>query len=64
MELGATVCTPQKPKCTICPVQNQCLAYQQQVDIIVSVQFNVDSLFRLIKLRLILNSVHQIVHFV
>jgi A/G-specific adenine glycosylase len=31
MELGATVCTPQKPKCNICPVQNQCLAYQQQV---------------------------------
>lgn len=31
MELGATVCTPQKPKCNICPVQQQCLAYQQQV---------------------------------
>ncbi|CAF0740586.1 unnamed protein product [Adineta steineri] len=30
MELGATVCTPQKPKCNECPVQNQCLAYQQQ----------------------------------
>ncbi|CAF0896934.1 unnamed protein product [Rotaria sordida] len=30
MELGATVCTPQKPKCTICPVQNQCLAYLKQ----------------------------------
>ncbi|CAF3398603.1 unnamed protein product [Rotaria sp. Silwood1] len=32
MELGATVCTPQKPKCTICPVQNQCLAYLQQIE--------------------------------
>ncbi len=31
MELGATVCTPQKPKCNICPVQNQCFAYQRQV---------------------------------
>lgn len=31
MELGATVCTPQKPKCTLCPVQNHCLAYQQQI---------------------------------
>ncbi|CAF3694746.1 unnamed protein product [Rotaria socialis] len=30
MELGATVCTPQRPKCDICPVQNQCLAYLQQ----------------------------------
>ena len=29
MELGATVCTPQKPKCSICPVQKQCLAYQK-----------------------------------
>jgi A/G-specific adenine glycosylase len=33
MELGATICTPQKPKCTTCPVQNQCLAYQRQVPI-------------------------------
>ena len=31
MELGATVCTPQKPKCDQCPVQKQCLAYQKQV---------------------------------
>ncbi|CAF4404056.1 unnamed protein product, partial [Adineta steineri] len=30
---GATVCTPQKPKCNECPVQNQCLAYQQQKEI-------------------------------
>lgn len=30
MELGATVCTPQKPKCHECPVQQYCLAYQQQ----------------------------------
>lgn len=30
MELGATVCTPQKPKCNQCPVQNLCLAYQHQ----------------------------------
>lgn len=33
MELGATICTPQKPKCTLCPVQTQCLAYQRQVPI-------------------------------
>ncbi|UJR28239.1 hypothetical protein I4U23_009489 [Adineta vaga] len=31
MELGATICTPQKPKCTECPIQNQCLSYQQQI---------------------------------
>ena len=30
MELGATVCTPQKPKCDECPVQQHCLAYQKQ----------------------------------
>lgn len=26
MELGATLCTPQKPRCLLCPVQDQCLA--------------------------------------
>lgn len=26
MELGALVCTPQKPGCTICPLADQCLA--------------------------------------
>lgn len=25
MELGATVCSPKKPKCTICPLQLECL---------------------------------------
>jgi A/G-specific adenine glycosylase len=28
MDLGATVCTPRKPKCGICPVQNECLAFK------------------------------------
>ncbi|KAA3619738.1 MAG: A/G-specific adenine glycosylase [Calditrichaeota bacterium] len=28
MELGATLCTPQKPKCLLCPVEKQCSAYQ------------------------------------
>ena len=28
MELGALVCTPQSPKCSICPVQEFCLAYK------------------------------------
>lgn len=27
MELGATVCTPKSPKCTICPANNFCRAY-------------------------------------
>tara|TARA_B100000700_G_scaffold142233_1_gene158176 strand:- start:3340 stop:4491 length:1152 start_codon:yes stop_codon:yes gene_type:complete len=27
MDLGAMVCTNQKPKCSICPLQNCCLAY-------------------------------------
>jgi A/G-specific adenine glycosylase len=50
MELGATVCTPQKPKCTICPVQNQCLAYQQQVLIICQIKSNLKYLYRLMKI--------------
>jgi adenine-specific DNA glycosylase len=27
MELGATICTPKKPICLICPVKSQCQAY-------------------------------------
>lgn len=29
MELGATVCTPQQPRCEACPVRPHCLAYAQ-----------------------------------
>lgn len=29
MELGATVCTPQHPLCSQCPVQSLCHAYQR-----------------------------------
>lgn len=29
MELGATVCTPRQPKCTICPLQAVCRAFAQ-----------------------------------
>uniref|UniRef100_A0A7S2RQD0 Adenine DNA glycosylase n=1 Tax=Mucochytrium quahogii TaxID=96639 RepID=A0A7S2RQD0_9STRA len=29
MELGATVCTPQRPKCEICPIRQHCLAYSK-----------------------------------
>ncbi|HEX9654024.1 MAG TPA: A/G-specific adenine glycosylase [bacterium] len=32
MELGALVCTPQKPKCSECPVNFFCLAYQTLED--------------------------------
>ena len=28
MELGATVCTPRSPKCTVCPLSAECLAYR------------------------------------
>ncbi|MGL5677799.1 MAG: A/G-specific adenine glycosylase [Cellulosilyticaceae bacterium] len=31
MELGATVCTPQNPKCEGCPVQSLCMAYEEGV---------------------------------
>jgi A/G-specific adenine glycosylase len=30
MDFGATLCTRSKPRCTDCPMQTQCLAYQQQ----------------------------------
>jgi A/G-specific adenine glycosylase len=28
MELGATICTPRHPKCTICPIEEDCIARQ------------------------------------
>ena len=30
MELGATVCTPKSPSCSVCPLQHMCAAYKQQ----------------------------------
>lgn len=32
MELGATICTPARPKCAECPVNCQCLAYKTMDD--------------------------------
>ncbi len=29
MELGALICTPQNPSCTVCPVSKQCLAREE-----------------------------------
>lgn len=29
MELGATVCTPKKPQCSACPLNQDCVAFQQ-----------------------------------
>jgi A/G-specific adenine glycosylase len=29
MDLGATVCTPRKPSCVVCPAQDVCLAFEQ-----------------------------------
>jgi A/G-specific adenine glycosylase len=31
MELGATVCTPKKPKCTCCPVNSFCTAFKKNL---------------------------------
>ncbi|ABR50401.1 A/G-specific adenine glycosylase [Alkaliphilus metalliredigens QYMF] len=31
MELGATVCVPQKPRCRLCPVHNQCKAHHLDI---------------------------------
>ena len=30
MDLGATLCTPKKPNCSQCPLQQKCLAFQHQ----------------------------------
>ncbi|MBQ8465004.1 MAG: A/G-specific adenine glycosylase [Alphaproteobacteria bacterium] len=30
MDLGATICTPKKPKCSLCPWKNDCLSYGRQ----------------------------------
>jgi A/G-specific adenine glycosylase len=29
MDFGATLCMPQQPRCSVCPLQVQCVAYQQ-----------------------------------
>ncbi|MES3039462.1 MAG: A/G-specific adenine glycosylase [Bdellovibrionota bacterium] len=31
MELGAIICTPTNPSCVICPIRNECTAYQKGV---------------------------------
>ncbi|KAF9432735.1 hypothetical protein BGZ76_010386 [Entomortierella beljakovae] len=33
MELGATICTPQNPKCGECPVQSSCRAFAETLDL-------------------------------
>lgn len=30
MELGATVCRPQKPSCPLCPLSSECFAYREE----------------------------------
>lgn len=37
MELGARICTPQKPSCELCPIREHCLAYRQ-LDVFRSLQ--------------------------
>lgn len=32
MELGATICTPKSPQCLFCPVNRDCLAYEQGLE--------------------------------
>lgn len=31
MELGRTICTPQSPSCLLCPLQQNCLSYKQDL---------------------------------
>lgn len=38
MDLGATVCTPQKPDCMYCTLQQQCAAYRQNTQALLPVK--------------------------
>jgi len=38
MDLGATVCTPQKPQCEECPLQKQCVAHRQDMVLLLPVR--------------------------
>lgn len=38
MELGATVCTPQNPKCKDCPLQESCVSYSHNLQTILPVR--------------------------
>ncbi len=38
MELGALICTPTSPSCSICPVQGHCLAFAQNVQLEIPVK--------------------------
>jgi A/G-specific adenine glycosylase len=29
MELGAIICTPRQPKCSVCPIRNSCIAFKK-----------------------------------
>ena len=31
MDLGATICTPKKPKCSSCPLKNNCMGYKKGI---------------------------------
>ena len=31
MDLGATICTPTNPKCTLCPWKEECMAFKKQI---------------------------------
>lgn len=33
MELGALICSPKKPKCDQCPIQEDCLAFDEKVEL-------------------------------
>lgn len=38
MELGAVICTPQKPKCLLCPVREVCTAYDEGKETILPIK--------------------------
>ncbi len=38
MDLGATICTPKRPQCTICPVNKGCVAYGEGVQEVLPVK--------------------------
>ncbi len=38
MDLGANICTPKKPRCTICPLKSKCIAFSQSKPVFFPVQ--------------------------
>jgi len=62
MDLGATICTPRKPKCVQCPMQQVCYAYKtNQVDLLPTQKLRKELPSRQGEVWLIVNNQGQLV---